>query len=350
MPALAEFARRFYNMRMSESQAERRMIRPSFVEEALESLRRAGLPTAPALAAAGLAARVSEPVSAETYGRLWLAVAAALGCEYFGLGGRPMRPGSFVLLCRAVLHSATLAQALHRALRFLTVLLDDPRGELRVQDGLAEVVLHDAAPRSAFAYRTYWIILHGLACWLVGRRIPLRLVDFRCPEPDGVADYRQFFGAPVRFARPHSVLAFDARYLALPVVRDEAALKVFLRAAPANLLVRYRYDASLVARIRARLRTLPPTEWPDAAGMAHALRLSPSTLRHRLRQEGQSWNGVRDEIRRDLAIAALTESGRGVAEIAQELGFAEPSAFHRAFRKWTARSPGAYRREMAAAP
>ncbi len=334
---------------MSESNAERRMIRPSFVDEALDCLRRKGLPVAPVLEAAGLAEPVSEAVSAEAYGRLWLAVAEAVQDEYFGLGGRAMRPGSFVLLCRAVLHSANLEQALRRALRFLAVLLDDPRGELVLAEGLAQVVLHDdGAARSAFAYRTFWIILHGIICWLAGQRVPLRLVDFRCAEPPGVADYRLFFGAPVRFAQPHSRIAFDARYLALPVIRDEAALKTFLRGAPANLLVRYRYDAGLTANIRARLRELPVGDWPDFDAMAGLLRLSPSTLRHRLRQEGQSWNGLRDEIRRDLAISALTGTSRGVAEIAAALGFAEPSAFHRAFRKWTSKSPGAYRRDFLA--
>ncbi|MCE1237896.1 MAG: AraC family transcriptional regulator [Hyphomicrobiales bacterium] len=329
---------------------ERRMIRPSFVEEALDALRRRCLPTAPVLAAAGLPSEVEEPVSAEAYGRMWLALAAVMEDEFFGLGGRPMRPGSFVLLCHALLHSRTLEQALRRALRFLAVLLDDPRGELAIADGLAEIRLHDAdAPRSAFAYRTFWIVLHGVACWLVGRRIPLRLVDFRCSEPVGVADYRRFFGAPVRFDRPASRIVFDARHLALPIDRSEKALKQFLRAAPANLLVRYRYDAGLVATIRTRLRTTAPTEWPDFAATARALRLSPSTLRHRLRQEGRSWQGIRDEIRRDLAIEALTASERSVAEIAGRLGFAEPSAFHRAFRKWTGKSPGVFRRETTAA-
>lgn len=333
---------------MSDNASERRMIRPSFVEEALDALRRKGLPTAPVLAAAGLPERVDEPVSAEAYGRMWLAIAAAVDDEYLGLGGQPMRHGAFVMLCHAILHTGTLEQALRRALRFLAVLIDDPRGELIVTDRMAEVVLHDSgAARSAFAYRTFWIILHGIVCWLVGRRIPLRLVDFRCTEPAGVADYRLFFGAPVRFDRPESRIAFDARFLALPIDRSEKALKQFLRAAPANLLVRYRYDAGLVATIRARLRAQSPAAWPDFETTARSLRLSPSTLRHRLYQEGQSWNGICDEIRRDLAIAALTHGDRGVAEIAGDLGYAEPSAFYRAFRKWTSRSPGAYRRELA---
>jgi AraC-like DNA-binding protein len=327
------------------------MIHPSFVEEALDCLRRRGLPVAPALQAAGLVEDLAGPVSAEAYGRLWLAAAGLLQDEFFGLGGRAMRPGSFVLLCRAVLHSATLEQALRRALRFLAVLLDDPCGELAVTEGLAQVVLRDVGKeRSAFAYRTYWIILHGIICWLAGRRVPLRLVDFRCAEPQGVAAYRLFFGAPVRFGQPHSRIAFDARYLALPVNRDEAALKPFLLAAPANLLVRYRYDAGLTANIRARLRDLPVSDWPDFPSMARLLRLPPSTLRHRLRQEGQNWSGLRDEIRRDLAVKALTGTNRRVEEIAQELGFAEAGAFHRAFRKWTAKSPGAFRREMPPSP
>ncbi|MGO7374023.1 AraC family transcriptional regulator ligand-binding domain-containing protein, partial [Rhizobium ruizarguesonis] len=57
--------------------------------------------------------------NAETYGALWLAIAAELDDEFFGMGGRQMRGGSFTLLCHCVLHAPTLGQALRRALRFL---------------------------------------------------------------------------------------------------------------------------------------------------------------------------------------------------------------------------------------
>ncbi|TAX42263.1 AraC family transcriptional regulator, partial [Rhizobium leguminosarum] len=217
------------------AEIERRMIAPGFVEEALDSLRRLGKPTAPVLAGVGLASPVDQPVSAETYGALWLAIAAELDDEFFGMGARPMRSGSFTLLCHSVLHAPTLGHALRRALRFLDVVLDDPRGRLVIRDGLAEIELSDAGgPRSAFAYRTYWIILHGIICWLVGRRIPIRLVDFRCAEPKQGADYRLFFGAPVRFSQAISRLGFDSALLDLPISRSEQALKQFLRGAPAN--------------------------------------------------------------------------------------------------------------------
>ncbi len=83
--------------------------------------------------------------------------------------------------------------------------------------------------------------------------------------------------------------------------------------------------------------------------MARTLRMPNSTLRHRLGQEGQGYAEIKEEVRRDLAMALLLEGERNMGEIALELGFAEPSAFYRAFRKWTSKSPGAWRREAVGA-
>ncbi|MDQ0322518.1 AraC-like DNA-binding protein [Pararhizobium capsulatum DSM 1112] len=322
------------------------MISPSFVEEALDSLRRAGKPVVPLLARLGLPAHIDRSISAETYGALWLAVAAELDDEFFGMGARPMRSGSFTLLCHCILHAPTLEHALRRALRFLDVVLDDPRGELVMREGTAEILLRDGGgPRSAFAYRTYWILLHGIACWLVGRRIPIRRVDFRCAEPSQGADYRLFFGAPVQFGADVSRLTFDRAVLKLPVARSEQALKQFLRGAPANILVRYRYDAGLAAAVRRRLRQTSPISWASFEALAAQMRMSTSTLRHRLQAENQNYAGIKDDIRRDLAIDRLLNGGGSISEIATDLGFSEPSAFYRAFRKWTGKSPAQFRKE-----
>ncbi len=172
----------------------------------------------------------------------------------------------------------------------------------------------------------------------------MRLIDFRGEEPRHCADYRQLFGAPVRFGQGASRLAFDSRYLILPTKRDEASLRRFLRGAPANILVRYAYDEGLSSAVRRRLRPLPPGDWPDLVGLARQLRMPASTLRHRLQQEGQTYRAIRDALRQELALQWLAEGRLGVADIAHELGFAEPSAFHRAFRKWTGATPAAFRR------
>lgn len=329
------------------AETERHMIAPSFVEEALDSLRRSGRPTEPLLKDLGLPSVVTEPVSAQTFGQLWLAIAAELDDECFGLGARPMQRGSFTLLCHCVLRAPTLERALRRALRFLNLVLGEPTGRLVVYDGIAEVQLSDEGePRSAFAYRSYWIILHGLICWLVGRRIPIRLVDFRCAEPEQSADHRLFFGAPIRFSQSVSRLGFDAAMLTLPISRNEQQLRQFLRGAPANILLRYRYDAGTAAAVRRRLTQREPADWASFAALATDMRMSSSTLRHRLHDEGQSYAAIKDEIRRDLACGMLMNTSEAISEIATRLGYSEPSAFYRAFKKWMGQSPEAFRKSQ----
>lgn len=314
---------------------DKAMIAPSFTAEALAA---AG-PYGAALLRATRIARPDQPVTAEAFGRLWRGIAAALDDEFFGLGARPMRQGSFVLLCHATRDAPVLEVALHRALRFLRVVLDHPHGRMTVESGAAVITLSDPRGSGAFAQRTYWILLHGLACWLTGQRIPLLAVDFAGPAPEGQNDYRQFFGREVRFGAVEGRLAFDARHLRLPIARSPAQLRAFLRGAPANLLLRYRHDGGVTAAVRRHLAA----DWPEGAVLAARLGMAESTLRHRLKAEGTSLTALRDAARRNLAMQALA-GGKSVADVAADLGFAEPSAFHRAFRKWTGESPGQWGR------
>jgi len=323
----------------------RPMVSSGFVDDALACARRQGISTEPALQAAAIPSKVSQSITVQQYGQLWLALAEAMDDEFFGMFARPARSGSFALLAHAVLHAGTLETALRRALRYLRILLDEPYGKLIVANGQAQITLTGAVPRSpAFAYRTYWLILLGLSCWLVGRRIPLQRIDFACARPSERTDYDQFFGTPVHFEQPTGRLIFSASYLSLSTIRSERALKTFLRGAPANLLVRYRQDAGSVAEIQEHLKRVPAAEWPDFDMLARRLNMSPATLRRRLRSEGQSFSAIKEEMRGLLAQSLLRESTLGVGEIASELGFAEPSAFHRAFRKWTGTTPASFRR------
>ncbi len=317
---------------------DKAMIAPAFTAEALEAARRSGADVAVLLAAAGIV-RADQPVTAEAFGRLWRSIAAALDDEFFGLGVRPMRQGSFALLCHAIRDAPVLEVALRRALRFLRLVLDAPDGRLAVEGGRAVITLSDPRGSGAFAQRTFWILLHGLACWLTGQRIPLLAVDFAGPAPEGQDEYRLFFGMAVRFGAGEGRLMFDARHLRLPVSRSPAQLRAFLRRAPANLLLRYRPDGGLVAALRPHLGG----ERQSAGDLAARLGMAESTLRHRLKAEGTSLGALRDAVRRTRAMQALADGCR-VAEVAADLGFAEPSAFHRAFRKWTGDSPGQWAR------
>jgi AraC-like DNA-binding protein len=337
---------------------ERGTIAVDLVEEALRCAERRGVARAGLLALAGIQpATLAAPlarVSAAQYGRLWSAVADALDDEFFGQDSHPMRRGSFALLCHAALGSRDGAQALNRIAGFLRLVLDELRCEIDIDTTRLRIRLADAGgpsqthaprprPRPMFAYATAFIMIYGLLCWLVGRRIPVLAAHLRCPEPAAADEYRLMFCDAIFFDQPASYVDLAPDCTTLPVVQTAATLKVFLREAPANFIVKYRNPDSLAARIRRKLRQLPPVDWPDSEGISAALNMAEATLRRRLKQEGATYQAIRDALRRDLAIARLADTTQTIAEIAHALGFAEPSAFHRAFRKWTGVRPAAYR-------
>lgn len=330
---------------------EKGTISICFVQEALVCIHDRGLDADELLARAGISPELlhnpQARVSSTHYGQLWHQIVQALDDEFFGLDSHRMKAGSFTLLLHAVIHSATLEQALRRALRFLRLVLDDLAGEL-VRDGdEARLLLHDVgaapAPKRAFAYGTYLLMLHGLACWLIGRRIPVLRADFRCPEPAFSSEWRILFTPHLNFAQAGSCIVFPAEYLEMGNIQNARTMKDFLRNAPANFLVKYKNSTSVSARVRRLLREMPPADWPDFETLAGRFHVSAATLRRRLDDEGQSYRLIIDDLRLDMAIDLLSNTQQSLGEIAAELGFAETSAFHRAFRKWSGGRPGDYR-------
>lgn len=324
-----------------------------FVAAALQAVRDRHLDADGLLARVGLSPSLLQVpqarVSAKHYGELWRLVALTLDDEFFGQDSRRMKSGSFAMLVHSVVGCKTLAQAMDRSLRFYGLILDDIVGSLTRGPREAGLSLRErvtGTPPRIFGQEVLLMLLHGVACWLVGRRIPILRAQFAYGEPLHSAEYRLMYCTDLTFGAPDTAIAFDADYLDLPIVQNERSVKEFLRTAPESILVKYKNGSSLSARIRRRLRQLLPGEVPDFETLAAELNMTTATLRRRLHEEGASYQGIKDQLRRDLAIGYLSHSGRSVMDIALELGFSERSAFHRAFRKWTGASPGEFRRGL----
>lgn len=336
-----------------EAPVEKDTVSIHFVREALQVPRQRGVDVAGLLARVGIAPELldkrSARVSAQHYSALWLAVARAIDDEFFGVDPHPMRQGCFRLMCQAAVGAPRLEPALRRALDFMAAVLDDTRGRLVLQQQQAGIVLESRLRRATpiFAHATFFTMVYGLACWLVNRRIEVLETAFRQSAPAGyAAEYRLLFGQRTRFDAALTRLSFAPDVLALPIRRSQAELRRFLQRSPAAFLVRYRDPASLHARVRRQLQAQPPAEWPTFEELAARFHMAVSTVRRQLLAEGQSYTQIKDALRRDLAIEYLSHSREPVSDIAQKLGFAEASAFHRAFQKWTGESPGAYRQSQ----
>jgi AraC-like DNA-binding protein len=337
--------------------AEKGTISIHFVRSVADAVRARGLDDQELLREAGISPELlgvaRSRVSAHDYAALWRLVIRRLDDEFFGQDSRRMKAGSFALMCMSIVHCSNLRAALNRAGRFIGVLLDDLGVELSETGRDARITLRQrpaAGVARVFAHETLLVMIQGLSCWLVGRRVPILRAGFAYPAPAHSAEYQVLFSTSLRFEQPHTFIEFHAGALELPVVQDESSAKDFLRIAPENILLKYKNAQSLAARIRRRLRQQLPYEMVALATVAREFHTAPATLRRRLRAEGQSYQSIKDDLRRDLAITYLSSTRKTVREIAEELGFLDPSAFHRAFRRWAHTSPGAYRRGERAGP
>jgi AraC-like DNA-binding protein len=311
-----------------------------------------------ALAHAGIPEALLEAaharVPSQAFSALWLAVSREVDDEFFGLDRRGMKVGSFALLCHAVLGHTNLDRAVKHMLRGFRLFLDEVHADLVLQGEDAVIAIDNriGEPEARrFADETLLVMVHGLMCWLAGKRIPLLAAAFAYPRPPHANEYTVMFSEHLAFDAPKTLIRFEARLLGLPVVQRLESLKVFLRTAPQSVFLKYKNEAGMTSRLRRRLRKcVGEPDWPVLEDVAREFHISPTTLRRRLEAEFTSYQGIKDEVRRDAAIHHLCSTELSVAEIGALVGFQEPSAFRRAFKAWSGVQPGEYRRRAAWRP
>lgn len=325
-----------------------RTIASHFARAALGGARRRGYDYAPLLHQLGISPELlNQPkarIAPEQFTRLLQQLWLELDDEYLGFGHGPSKRGTFAMMCHALIHCRTLEKALHRGLLFYSLFPEAPRLSLTREGEMARLSLDDSElwDPEHFLSESLLVIWHRLGSWLIGQRIRLELACFSYPKPDHGAEYDLLFPCPLQFTQERSSLLFHSRYLGMPLLQDERTLKHFLERSPADLLSRPDEGDSLSSQLR-RLLSRDREHWPDLESVAQHLHVSPQTLRRHLREEGSSFQELKDELRRDIAIYHLGRDDLSLQQIAEQLGFSEPSAFHRAFKKWTGLTPGAYR-------
>ena len=323
----------------------------AFVQAVVRGYRRHGRDPSEALQRAQIAPsllnRPEARITAAQFEALCSTAMQQLDDEALGWFSRRLPWGSYGLLCRASLGAPTLGVALKRWCRHHRLLTEDIVLQL-ADDGrvatLAITEVRDLGELREFCLLTSLRYLHGYACWAVDSRIALREAGFPFAAPPHASVYPLLFPGPVRFGAPRAGFVFDAHYLALPLRRDEAALRSMLQRALPLTVLQYRRDRLLVQRVRERLQD-PSAGTLHAEGLARALNVSLRTLHRHLHQEGASVQSLKDELRCSRAQLLLQRTRQPVKQIAHQLGFRSEKSFARAFRLWTGTTPSACRQE-----
>jgi AraC-like DNA-binding protein len=301
-----------------------------------------------------------------TYSKLYRLLMELLQDEAFGLGQEyHAPPGTFRMMCLFVIHCATLEQALYRAWefhdycdQFRNIERDGSSRPFRdLPDQDLVLCLFQRSPsaghdRHFIGHANVLLMMYRFYSWLIDRDLPLQEVHLRASKPDNDSHYQKLFGCPVRFNMEDSGLVLNRNLLQHPVAQTEESLKEFLRQAPYHLVKKDQPGKlrPLSRQIEQLLTSYNNQRLPTASEIASELNMSPRTLHRKLTAEGTSFQQLKDDFRRDLAVHYMNRPELSIDAIAAVMGFQDNSAFYRSFKKWTGISPGQFRQQLTAAP
>jgi AraC-like DNA-binding protein len=297
-----------------------------------------------------VAARDEITVSEGVVREVLDSIADALGEPYLALrlpGELPLRRYGLAEL--AARSSATLREGLLRMARYASLVY--PGLECVLDEGNGEDVARwiQSTPgrtrglgRHAHEYGLAYVLSH--ARQETGVAIAASRAWFAHPRPPDLAPLYRFFATrDLEFGAVSSGFALPRAALDLPMKSGDPRLlataedlaEVALRAQPRPSA----FGALVATRVEAMLST-------DASidAVARAMHMSPRTLQRRLDEEGARFSELLDSVRETLARRWLTEETRTLSEIGYALGFADLATFSRAFKRWTGKPPGAWRR------
>lgn len=281
--------------------------------------------------------------------RAWETAAAVAGDPAFGLHlGARLQVGPFDILDYLTRSSPNLGSGIQAWVRYQRLLVDDVGFTLRsmpwgLRVGRARRRFDVAYSRHGVEYAMAGFLVR--ARQLTGAPIQPRAVRIATPRPEVPrADWEAVFGPRVQLGAGVDEIDLDAADLALPLLHADAGLLGVLDRHARQALDALPPVGRATDRVRHEVaRRISRRERVDLAAVAEGFRLGPRALQRQLAAEGATWSAVLDEVRREVAMTCLEERRLSLGEIGWLLGFGDPSAFHRAFVRWTGQTPGAFR-------
>ena len=282
--------------------------------------------------------------------RLWHAVASHVPDPALGLRlGTAVRAREFGLVGYTMAVSPTVAAALQRLSRYDRLLSDVLVVQLEAEADATWVRLDVEPALRAFRPAADFRLAAVLALCREIAAAPIAPLTVQLPyrRPADVRAYERFYRAPLEFGALATAFLLRNDDLARPVVSSDATLTGYLDHLAEQILTGLGADETTRDRVRRLLWSSLSDGVPGLDDVARRLGMSARTLQRRLRDEGTTFAAVLTGFRQDMARPLLRDGRLAVSEVAFLLGYEDPSSFQRAFRRWSGRSPRAFRRTAA---
>jgi AraC-like DNA-binding protein len=322
-----------------------------FVRLLLTELRQRDITDAAALADsridAAMLANLRATVTNDEWVKLLLRALDLTGDPALGIAlGETFSPSMLQVVGQLLASCRTLREAIAAFMHYQELLSSNTRNwELQELGDSAYLYCGDNS-KHPVAKRVSLEGKVGLA-YQVGRALIAQGANevwFEHEAPPYAQQYARVFACPVRFSQPRNALVFARQLLDTPQPHADETLNRVLSVS-AETLLRGRAARSITERVRALLRYEQDVARMTPEYVAGQLNMKVRSLRRRLGAEHSSLTDLLDEARLRVAERALVKPGASIKEVAHELGFSEASAFHRAFKRWSGRTPAQFMKE-----
>ena len=249
--------------------------------------------------------------------------------------------GAFPLLDYLIVTADTVADALEQLERYFSLVTAPCTLKVVAEEESTRLLVTEARNPFIAQFETALVVHHLREETSGALRVShVSLVD----QPDDSRDLERLLGCAVHAPAAWNGVEFPRASTRLPLRRRDPGLRRVLEGHAASIAQRQsRSPQSIVDAVRGVVVTRLSRGLPDVEAVARHLAIAPRTLQRRLAAEGVSYQQVVDDVRRDAAGRLLADPSLAVSQIGYLLGFSEPSAFHRAFKRWHDVTPQEYR-------
>lgn len=292
------------------------------------------------------AARISIP----RFMRLGHAAIAETGNHALGLRmGALTRPVDAGIAGLAGQSAANAGEALTTLIRYSLLTSQNSRGAPAIRQIDRQALFYSIRPYNAF---NFFVVDSVLAAWtqfvrnVTGRYEVLERVTIEYPSIGQDDLFESWFRCPVQFGAKENGITLKSEIWTQPTLHAQRAMHEKLSELCDQELQQIRRGWTTGDRVKHLLTPLFRGESPSLETIASKLGVTPWTLQRQLTAEGTGFRKLADETRKQLARDYIRETNTSLSEIAWLLGFANPAAFHKAYRRWFEISPGEHRNRL----
>lgn len=162
-------------------------------------------------------------------------------------------------------------------------------------------------------------------------------------KPENTSEYERIFECPVLFGQPENAILLEKKHVEEPVVTSDYNLLQTLVQHAEMKVAALQSQLGFANMVKQSIVNMVRPEFPTVEQVAAHLNISVRTLQRKLKEEGQTFKGILEDLKKQFALSYIKRADLSVSEIAYLLSYNDASAFIRSFKRWTGKTPNAYR-------